>query len=251
MEIKSYKVKNITINMRKLSIYCFKNLIAISICMVFFSCDEETIEIPFFSFAKVTKCERDSISMVMAYNNDGLSEYNLYENDTFVGRSFVRYTPSYIQCSIKGIDYKIQLSNTKGVYRIESLEARVGQVLWYYVQYWFDADNRLIIARVDGSDLADKNRLSSVFISYKYVGNTIEISDGGFIELSTEDNLGYVCNVLDFAGSPHTSKYVINPDLYFLNIYGSPILKLPKDQEIRYTNDNQRLLSVGKYQYDY
>ena len=237
--------------MKKLSLYCIKKLIAISICAVFFSCDDETIEIPYFSFAKVTKCERDSISMIMGYSNVGLSEYNLYENDAFVGRSFVRYTPSEILCSIKGIDYRIQLGNTRGVYRIESLEAKVGNVLWYYVQYWFDDENRLSLARVDGSDLINPNQLHSVFIAYKYVGNTIEISDGGFLELSSADNLGYVCNMLDFAGSPHTSKYVINPDLYFLNIYGSPILKLPKGQEVRYTSNNQNLLSVGKYQYAY
>jgi len=231
--------------MKKLSLYI------ISICAFFFSCDDETIEIPYFPFAQVTKCDRDSISMVMGYSNVGLSEFNLYENDSFVGRSFVRYTPSQILCTIKGIDYTIQLSNTKGVYRIESLEAKVGNVLWYYVQYWFDAENRLIAARVDGSDIADQNRLSSVYVSYKYVDNTIETSDGGFLELSSEDNLGYVCNVLDFAGSPHTSKYVINPDLYFLNIYGSPILKLPKGQAIRYTDNNQKLQSVGKYKYTY
>ena len=251
MEIKKLEVINITNSMKKLGFYFNKILIAISVCAVFFSCDDETIEIPYYSFAKVTKCERDSISMVMAYGNAGLSEYNLYENDAFVGRSYVRYTPSQIMCTIKGIDYRIQLSNTKGVARIESLEAKIGNVLWYYVQYWFDADNRLIAARVDGSDLADKNELRSVYVSYKYVGNTIEISDGGYLELSSADNLGYVCNVLDFANSPHTSKYVINPDLYFLNIYGTPIFKLPQGQEIRYTNNNQHLSSVGKYQYEY
>ncbi len=40
-------------------------------------------------------------------------------------------------------------------------------------------------------------------------------------------NTGYVCNVLRCAGSPVTNKYILNPDLYYLGLYGTPVKFLP------------------------
>lgn len=41
------------------------------------------------------------------------------------------------------------------------------------------------------------------------------------------ENKGYVCNVLRYANAPLTNKYVINPDLYYMGVYGVPIKYLP------------------------
>lgn len=41
------------------------------------------------------------------------------------------------------------------------------------------------------------------------------------------DNDGYICNVFSHARAPLTNQYVINPDLYYFGIYGTPIKYLP------------------------
>lgn len=43
------------------------------------------------------------------------------------------------------------------------------------------------------------------------------------------ENKSYVCNVLRYANAPLTNKYVINPDLYYMGIYGVPIKYLPDE----------------------
>lgn len=60
----------------------------------------------------------------------------------------------------------------------------------------------------------------------------IIINEGGKyykINLAVQkiENKGYVCNVLRYANAPLTNKYVINPDLYYMGIYGVPIKYLP------------------------
>ena len=40
-------------------------------------------------------------------------------------------------------------------------------------------------------------------------------------------NTGYVCNVLRAVGAPLTNQYALNPDLYYLGIYGTPVKLLP------------------------
>jgi len=40
-------------------------------------------------------------------------------------------------------------------------------------------------------------------------------------------NTGFVCNVLRCVGAPLTNQYVLNPDLYYLGIYGTPVKLLP------------------------
>jgi len=42
-------------------------------------------------------------------------------------------------------------------------------------------------------------------------------------------NIGYVCDVLRFANAPLTNEYIINPDLYYLGIYGTPVKYLPNE----------------------
>jgi len=238
--------------MKKLSLFVGKSLFVLVVCTVFFSCDKEGELIPYFSMAKVAKCERGSVRTHMSYQNESVSLFEMYDNDALVSSSNVKYTPSGISCTINGVRYDIVLANTRGVSRIESLTASNGGVIIYSVEYWFDIENRLEKARVNGSTIGDPNRPESVWVSYKYEGNSITTSDGGSLVLGDADNLGYVCNVLDFADSPLTSTYVINPDLYFLNLYGTPIAKLPQGVgNVTYSSDNQKLLSVGKYSYSY
>ncbi|MDR2918308.1 MAG: hypothetical protein LBV72_02955 [Tannerella sp.] len=40
-------------------------------------------------------------------------------------------------------------------------------------------------------------------------------------------NDGYICNVFSHTKAPLTNQYVINPDLYYFGVYGTPIKYLP------------------------
>ena len=236
--------------MKKKYLFIVKSLSVFFACIIFFSCEEKSIEVPYFQFSLVSKCERDSIKTIMTYNHDNrLSEFNMYLFDSFVCSTNVNYNAGTIQCVIKDVFYRIQLSNTRGGIRAESVTASLlnGSRL-YYIEYEYDEEEgRLWRARLDGVDT------QSIYNHYVYEGNTIIIDDAGIeyrLNLSSEENTGYVCNVLDYAGAPITSQYIINPDLYFLNIYGTPIKNLPSGQEIkRYSNKN--LSQVGKYYYEY
>ena len=240
--------------MKKFNLLLIISLLGFSMG-IFFACGgEKTLDLPSYEIVQVSKYLRDdSITMKMSYNKQGLSAYELLIHGVSKGISNIRYKPGSIICSLNGIDYTIELFNSKGSSRVEKIEARVGKSKLYDVQYWFDDENRLSMAQIGGANGYDK----PVFTTYKYEGNTITIWDGQThhrLTLSANDNLGYVCNVLDFAGENLTSNYVIHPDLYFLNIYGAPIGKLPElpaGQSITYSDDQLKLLSVGKYSYDY
>jgi len=236
--------------MKKLSFYFIKCLFAVLICTVLISCEEKADPLPHYVISNVTKCERESVKMLMTYSGNTISTYNWYENDALVSSSNVKYTPGSISFTLKDVRYDIQLALTKGGFRIESMRASSGIATLYSVDYWFDKENRLEKALVNGSTLDNPHQATSVWVSYKYEGNKITTSDGGYLELSVDENVGNVCNVLDFAGSRLTSTYVINPDFYFLNIYGTPITKLPQGQTVSYNEKNQ-LSRVGKYYYEY
>ena len=235
--------------MKKINLFVINSvLVAIGINLLI-CCDPESLPLPTYEIAKVLKCERDSITTIMSYGKEGVIDYHQYIHGDSRGKSGVRYTLGTIHCTINGIEYNIQLSNTKGSSRMESLEARISGAILYSVKYSFDDQNRLVQALVGGV------LKTPVYVTYKYSGNSIIINDGSgsnhTLTLSSDKNLGNVCNVLDFSGSWLTSNFVMNPDLYFLNIYGAPIANLPADQEIEYTDDHQRLKRVGKYTYDY
>ena len=234
--------------MKNFNLSLIKCFLVVLVCHLCVSCHENLPEKPVYNFAKVTKCERDFITMQISYNQNGLSEFKYFEYNEFKSASVVRYVPGNIYCSINGLDYEISLSNTKGGAVVEEVKAKRGNALEHAVQYWYDDQNRLKTARVDGQDA------KAVYTNYKYEADRVIVEEGGHnfpIELSSSNNLGNVCNVLDFAGARLTSKYVVNPDLYFLGIYGAPISKLPQGQEVEYTEDNQKLLRVGKYSYEY
>ena len=236
--------------MKKKKLFFIKSLLIVFACISIISCDEKSLEITYYPFSRVVNCKRDTLKTIMAYGNDNrLSKFNVYVHDTIVDSSYVKYTSSTINCVINDIAYSIQLSNTLGGVRAEFINATTlsGSRL-FYIEYSYDDAGRLCKARLDGVDT------KPIYNHYIYEGNTIIIDDAGTeyrLELSSDDNLGYVCNVLDYASAPITSQYIINSDLYFLNIYGTPVGKLPYGYKVERCNNNLNLSRVGKYYYEY
>ena len=227
-----------------------KSLLVIVACISLFSCEEKSIEIPYYPFSHVSICERDSIKTIMSYGLDNrLSGYDIYMHDSYLCRASIKYTASSIYCVIDDLAYNIQLFNTRGGLRAENIRvSTLSGSLLYYLTYEYDDEGRVWRVRLDGVGY------KSIYNHYTYEGNTIIIDDAGIeyrLELSSEENTGYVCNVLDCAEAPITSQYVINPYLYFLNIYGTPIKNLPSKHEVkRYSNKN--VSHVGeKYYFEY
>ena len=233
--------------MKKLSLLVIKSLITVFVGTVIISCgNEDPIPIPVYTISKVSMFERNNIKTYLGYGNSRLNEYRQFEDERQVNSAFVYYAADYIYCTFNDVKYEIEMDNVKGGVRAKTVTATKNGFPIYNVYYnTYDQQGRLTLARVDGVGG------QSIYISYKYEGNKIVISDGTTLELSSDDNKGNVCNVLDFAGSSYTSDYVINPCLYFLNIYGTPINKLPVGQEVEYSEDNQKILRVGKYTYEY
>ena len=233
---------------KSMRLFFTRSLLALTIGFALVSCDEGILEIPFYEFSKVSKHEKDSLCTHMSYGNKGLSEFKVYINDSYISTSLVRYAAGNIYCVIKGVAYDIKLSNTKGGIRAETITAseESTRARMYSVEYEFDHLGRLFRARING--VADR----PVYTHYIYDNNGITIDDVGTsyrIDLSSEKNKGYVCNVLDYSGATFTCKYVINPNLYFLNIYGAPVETLPVGFEVSYDNNN--LARVGNQTYEY
>jgi len=237
--------------MSKVHLFFTRSLCLFIISLIIVSCNEASEPIPYVPIAKVSGYEKDSVRAHMRYGNLGLSTYDMYINDSHVSSSDVKYSPGSIYCVINGIAYSIKLSNSRGGVRAESVNATTteGSRL-FYVEYWYDSLGRLDMARVDG--VAEK----PAYCHYSYEANSIIIDDFGTeykLDLSSEENIGYVCNVIDYSGAPLTSTYIINPNLYFLNIYGTPSEKLPKGHTVTRSGsgDNMRLSRVGRYYYEY
>ena len=236
--------------MKRKYLFIVKSLSLAFMFITLVGCDEKSIEVPFVEIAQVSKFERDSVKTIMNYNNDRLSNYDIYVCDSLVNEVIVRYSAGSISCVLNDVAYNIKLSNTRGAIRAESIDATtLSGARLYSVVYDYYIDGRLKMARLDGVDPKEP-----IFNNYRYEANTIIIDDAGtdyILELSSEKNLGNVCNVLDYANAPYTSKYIINPDLYFLNIYGVPVEQLPLGQTVSRCNNNKNLSRVGKYYYEY
>ena len=234
--------------MKKLSLFLVKSLMAVFVGTTIISCNGEHVErIESYPISKITMFERNSIQTYLTYQSNEVYEYNLYENGVHFSSARVTYTPSKIHCTIDGIRYDIQLSNTIGAYRAETVTASQGGSMIYFVEYKYDNQGRMVKARLDGRERY------SVFTEFTYEANAIVIDDGGYpfrLELSSSDNIGNVCNVIDMATTPYVST-IINPYLYYLNIYGKPINKLPQGYEIELSEDGLKLSSIGKYYFEY
>ncbi|MDR1600805.1 MAG: hypothetical protein LBS42_00030 [Tannerella sp.] len=71
-------------------------------------------------------------------------------------------------------------------------------------------------------------------------------------EPAKQENEAYVCNVLRYGKSPITNEYVINPDLYYLGLYGAPFKYLPDEmieKNIRQTVVTILRVGNGRYYY--
>ncbi|MDR1331100.1 MAG: hypothetical protein LBK07_03265 [Tannerella sp.] len=67
-----------------------------------------------------------------------------------------------------------------------------------------------------------------------------------------QDNDAYVCNVLRFGNAPVTNEYVINPDLYYLGLYGIPWHHLPGEEvEKNALTGKPAVVRVGSHRYFY
>ena len=234
--------------MKKVRLFFIQSLITTFVCCVFYGCEKSSEIIPIYKISQVAKCERDSVKTYMSHNGLGsVSEYNLYISDLFVCKANVNHVPSGIVCSIRGIEYSIKWDATIGGSRAASVTATFENKLHHRVEYFYDSEGRLKMALVEVPGEADLR-----WIHYVYKESSIVIDDAGLdyeIRLSSEENTGFVCNVLDYSNAFYTSNYVINPDLYFLNIYGKPIEYLPYGQAVSRSNNN--IIRVGKYYYEY
>ncbi|MDO4704568.1 hypothetical protein [Tannerella sp.] len=142
--------------------------------------------------------------------------------------------------SIKyGYDYTYSYKNY--VYKILSLEDHgfvEDMEVWkdgnLYVQLKYHYDGGGYLSRVEVL-----NKRSVVYFRYNYLNaenrsnsvTIIEEPEGRYytVRLSSRkiENKGYICNVLRYAGAPLTNEAIINPDLYYLGIYGTPVKYLP------------------------
>jgi len=217
---------------------------------IFAGCDESSLEIPYIEIAPVAKFERDATETYFTYNSDKkINEYNIYINKAFSNKVSVNRYASNIYCVANDVSYEIKLCNTRGGTRAELVIAStLDGARLYSIEYWYDDDGRIKKAALDGVDV------KRIYNHYEYESDRVIIDDAGtqyILQLSSEENLGNVCNVLDFANAPITSAYIINPDLYFLNIYGILVNKLPSGQVVTRCNDGKNLSRVGKYYYEY
>jgi hypothetical protein len=226
----------------------FLAVIAVT-CLLNTGCEGVIEEVPNSTISQLKTFTRDANNTTVSYNGDDVSGFN----SSVDGAVHVGYKSDGIVCALNGLSYKITFGNTKGGVRAEMVTAMRGDTEVFRVDYMaYDHEGRLTLARLNKSpEQGDAPNKYPAYISFTYYGDdSIRVmgDDTYMIRLSTEENKGNVCNVLDFAGDSYTSDYVINPYFYFLNIYGTPIKRLPKVEPIENTDKTYR---VGKYSYSY
>jgi len=226
----------------------------VTITLGYFSliaCNEQSEEAPTYQISQVSSVERDEWKTDLTYDNKGVSSIKLYNGNTLKSASTITYRSNTLTCSIDGITYEIEIGNVKGATRAESVVASIGGQEYYRITYTYNHEGRLSSALVERSNTKGFDEVHTYYDYYNNDSIQVSEQDGTKykIYLSSEENKGYVCNVLDFANAPLTSEFVINPNLYFLNIYGVPVQKLPANIEIREQDD--KLIQAGKYKYYY
>lgn len=221
------------------------------VCFFIISCDESGPEIPVYDMLPVSKYERDETTTLIFHDDKKITEYNVYngksldENDLKY-KAGVIYKTGSIHCTLDGINYMIQLDNTIGGSRVRELSASIGSALYYKVIYFYDDQGRL-----SGTEVNVAHEGGNIYYTkYEYNESSIKIMDDGIyeIQLGDEENTGHIFNVLGHSEAPLTSKYVFNPELYFLNIYGKPVGKLPLGTTIMRSTNSMR---IGQYYYEY
>jgi hypothetical protein len=234
--------------MIKLKFLFLKTFSFVLLISLFVGCDESSIEIPEYRIAKVTNVQKEDSRIELAYKESSVSNISLYSKNVLLSTTGVNYHLNGLTCELEGVTYSVQWDAVIGPPRARIVEAYIGKALTHSVEYFYDDAGRILRALIQASELG-----VPVWCNYAYYDDYIIVDDAGVphrIDLSDEENTGYVCNVIDFAAEANvTSTYVINPDLYYLNIYGVPVNKLPSGYEILRSGDT--LTKVGAYSYGY
>lgn len=221
------------------------------VCFFIISCDESGPEIPVYDMSFVSKYERGETTTLMFHDNRKITGYEVYQgkspNDLLIYKADVIYKTGSIHCTLDGINYMVQFDNTTGGSRVRELSASIENALYYKVVYFYDDQGRLSSTEIN---VAHEGGNNIYYTRYEYSESSIKIMDDGIYEipLGDEENTGYVFNVLGHAEAPLTSKYVFNPELYFLNIYGKPVEKLPLGATITRSANSMR---IGQHYYEY
>ena len=235
--------------MKRDKLMLIKSLIALFVCVMAVSCEKTSLEIPYFEMRPVSKYQKDSMELLMTYNkyanNSNVAEFNRYINNTLVSKAFVVYKGDNIQCSIDGVHYTIQWENIRGGVRVSELTATINGAQYFTTSYRYYPDGRIRYASVSTFG-------GPYETFFEYEDTYIEVMDKGFVKyrimLGGEENTGNVCNVLGFLEAPITNQFVIIPELYFLNIFGAPIDRLPGNFPITRSANSLR---VGSHYYEF
>ncbi|MDR0349722.1 MAG: hypothetical protein LBH90_09570 [Tannerella sp.] len=146
-------------------------------------------------------------SEVITYKYDSLSSKIAFNNN-----SFAEVIENYNKGKLESIA-RYRYFKSTGYLNYVILERAGKEPVTIYFKYPKDGD-------------------SGEYGDYPTVGGGIIIIEGDNhykINLAIQkiENKGYVCNVLQYANAPLTNKYIINPDLYYMGVYGVPIKYLP------------------------
>jgi hypothetical protein len=240
-------MNNMFNNMKKVELFFIKSLLVVFVCFSVIACNESSERVSFYYMAPVSKYEKETMRTDMYHDGRNVNEYNLFIEDSLTCKANVAYRADGIICRLNDIHYHIQPDNVLGATRVRMIIATKPDGLYHETEYYYDANERLGHAVISAPGVPG----SPFHVYFVYYDSHIVIQEPGGeyrIDLCDEENTGYVCNVLSFAEAPLTSQYIINPDLYFLNIYGRPVDKLPNGHEIV---RSEKTLRVGKHSYKY
>lgn len=229
--------------MKKVNFFLVKSLIMALVCFSVIACEKASERVTYYPISPVSKHETETTRTLMSHDNESkVREFKLYEEDNLTCTANVAYRADGIICTLNGIQYHIEPDNILGSTRAKKITATQDGALCYEVEYSY-TDERLTSAMISAQG-------GPYYTSYTYYDSYIIINDINEykLELCEEENTGNVCNVLGYAETTLTTQYVINPALYFLNIYGKPVEKLPHGCEITRSGKTMR---VGKNLYEY
>jgi hypothetical protein len=100
---------------------------------------------------------------------------------------------------------------------LERSKQPAADVMYHYPNTLDSSDNEITVTeRVYGQE--------TQYYKIKLAKSKHGTNVGEYIE-----NKGYVCDILRFANAPLTNEYVINPDLYYMGLYGVPFKYLPDE----------------------
>jgi hypothetical protein len=233
--------------MKKIELFFIKSLIVAVVFLSVTACNEMSEKISFYEMSPVSVFEREALRTVMYHNGRTVSKFELYEDNTLTCIANVSYRADGIICTLNGIQYHIQPDNVLGATRAKIITAHKGSGFYFETEYFY-INERLAYAEVNAPEVPE----SPFRVNFFYDDSLITIQEVGGRQYSTalcnEKNTGYACNVFEYVNAPLTNQYVINPDLYFLNIYGKPIDKLPDGHVIMRSG---KTLRVGTHIYEY